>query len=92
MGWMAGIQFPAGTRDFCIPQCPDCSEALPDFFCWVPGALSLVVKQLWCEAYHSPTSGARVKNDGAIPLLPHTSSLHETTLPFTPMEETIYNT
>jgi hypothetical protein len=32
MGWMAGVQFPAGTRDFCILQCTDCSEALPDFF------------------------------------------------------------
>jgi hypothetical protein len=28
---------------------------------WVPGALSLVVKQLGCEADHSPPSSAEVK-------------------------------
>jgi hypothetical protein len=29
---------------------------------WVPGALSLRVKQLWCEANHSPPSSVKVKN------------------------------
>jgi len=29
---------------------------------WVPGALSLVVKQLGCEADHTPPSSAKVKN------------------------------
>jgi hypothetical protein len=28
---------------------------------WVPGALSLEVKQPWCEADHSPPSSAEVK-------------------------------
>jgi hypothetical protein len=28
---------------------------------WVPGALSLGVKRLWCEADHSPPSSAEVK-------------------------------
>jgi hypothetical protein len=29
---------------------------------WVPGALSLAVKQLGCKADHSPPSTAKVKN------------------------------
>jgi hypothetical protein len=38
---------------------------------WVPGALSLGVKRLGCEADHSPPSSAGDMNGGAIPPLPH---------------------
>jgi hypothetical protein len=41
---------------------------------WVPGAISPGVKRPGREADHSFTSGAEIKNDGAIPPLPHTSS------------------
>jgi hypothetical protein len=37
---------------------------------WVPGVLSLGVKQLGCEADHSPPSSAKVRMCGAIPPLP----------------------
>jgi hypothetical protein len=40
----------------------------------VPGALSSGEKWPMCEADHSRPSSAEVKNDGAIPPFPHTSS------------------
>jgi hypothetical protein len=43
---------------------------------WVPGLISLVVKWLGCYANHALPSSAEVKNGGAIPPLPHTSSWH----------------
>jgi hypothetical protein len=43
---------------------------------WVTGALSQCVKWLGCEADHSLTSRAKVKNGGAVPPLPDTSSWH----------------
>jgi hypothetical protein len=43
---------------------------------WVPGDLSLEVKQPGHEADHSPVPSARVKNDGAILPLPHTCQWH----------------
>jgi hypothetical protein len=43
---------------------------------WVPGVISLGVKQLGCEAVQSPPSSAEVKNSGAIPPFPDTSSWH----------------
>jgi hypothetical protein len=42
---------------------------------WVSGALP-GVKQQGCEGDHSPVSVAKIKNDGAIPPLPDTSSWH----------------
>jgi hypothetical protein len=39
---------------------------------WVLGGVSPEVKCPGCEADDSPSSGAEVKNDGAVPLLPHT--------------------
>jgi hypothetical protein len=39
-----------------------------------PGALSPRVKWPGSDADHSPSSSAEVKNDEAIPPLPHTSS------------------
>jgi hypothetical protein len=41
---------------------------------WVLEALPPGVKQSGREADHSPPSSAEVKNGGAIPPLPHTSS------------------
>jgi hypothetical protein len=41
---------------------------------WIPRAPSPEVKQPKCEADHSPPHRAEVKNCGAIPPLPHTSS------------------
>jgi hypothetical protein len=38
---------------------------------WIMGALSLGVKQQGCEAGHSTSSSAKVKNCGAVPPLPH---------------------
>jgi hypothetical protein len=43
-------------------------------FQWVPGAVSPAVKRQNCEADHSPPSTEEVKNGGATPPLPHTSS------------------
>jgi hypothetical protein len=37
---------------------------------WVPGVLSLGVKQLGCEADHSPPSSARVKNAWSYTFIP----------------------
>jgi hypothetical protein len=41
---------------------------------WVPGALSTGIKWQEREADHSPAPSADVKNGGAIPPLPHTTS------------------
>jgi hypothetical protein len=41
---------------------------------WVPGALNLGVKRLGREADPTPPSSAVIKNGGAIPSFPHTSS------------------
>jgi hypothetical protein len=43
---------------------------------WAPGALYLLVKRQGRETDHSPQSSAEVRNGGAIPPLPHTSSRH----------------
>jgi hypothetical protein len=39
--------------------------------CWVPGCVSLGVKQRGLEADHSTTFSAEVKNGGAIPTCLH---------------------
>jgi hypothetical protein len=41
---------------------------------WLPGAVSPEVKRQGREDDHSPPSSAEVKNAGAIPPFPHTSS------------------
>jgi hypothetical protein len=43
-------------------------------FQWVRGAFSPAVERLGREADHSPPPGTKLKNGGAIPPLPHTSS------------------
>jgi hypothetical protein len=52
---------------------PDLESTQPPTH-WVPGALYPEVKQQRREADRSPTTSAELKNDGAIPTLPHTSS------------------
>ena len=37
---------------------------------WLLGSVTLGMKQLGCIPDHSPTSSAKFKNDGAVPLLP----------------------
>jgi hypothetical protein len=61
-------------RRFSTPQYPDRLWSPPSILSngyW--GVLSPGVKQLGREADHSTSSGAEVKNGGAIPPLPHTS-------------------
>jgi hypothetical protein len=43
---------------------------------WVLVALSQEVKWQGCKAYHSPSSSAEIRKDGAVPPLPHMSSWH----------------
>jgi hypothetical protein len=63
--WMAGFQFPAGTRDCSLP-----------YSVWNPPSLlsngyrGFGVKRPGREADHSPPSSAEVRNGGAIPPLP----------------------
>jgi len=45
---------------------------------WVPVALSLGLKQLGCEADHSLSSNAEVKNMWSYTFTPHTASWHGT--------------
>jgi hypothetical protein len=56
----------AGARDFSLPDLGLTQLSIQ----WVPGAISPRVKR----PGHEAPSGAKVKNGGAIPLLPHTSS------------------
>jgi hypothetical protein len=62
MTWSARIKFVAGAIDFSLLSA--CIQR-------VLGALSLGVKQLECEAHHSPPSNADVKNDVAMTPCPH---------------------
>jgi hypothetical protein len=69
MGWMAGVRFLAGTRDFSLfhsVRLAVGSTQLP--IQWVSGALSLGLKQQGHEADHSPplTVSAEVKNGVAV--------------------------
>jgi hypothetical protein len=64
-----------GKVFFSSPQCPDLFWGLPSLlFSRVQGAFSLQIKLPECEVGHSHPSSEEVKNDGAIPPLPHTSS------------------
>jgi hypothetical protein len=67
-GWMSGVEFLAGARDLSLHKRPD--RLRPSFLS--DGYLG--VKRPWHEAEHSAPSSAEVKNGGAIPQLPNTSS------------------
>jgi hypothetical protein len=75
--WKTEVRFPEGAKDFSIIHSVQTgSEANPASYSMgtkgsVPG-----VKQSRREADHSPRSTAEVKNEGAIPPLPHVSSRH----------------
>jgi hypothetical protein len=71
-GLAAGIQFPAGTKKiiFSTASRPTLGLNQP------PRALSPGIKRAGYEADHSSPSTVEVKNDGAIPPLPHMSSGH----------------
>jgi hypothetical protein len=74
MDWAIGIRFPAGVEDFSLLQSIQTSSGA-----WstsypkdIRGSFSRVKWQRH-KTDHSPPSSAKVKNDGAVPPLPHTS-------------------
>jgi hypothetical protein len=67
--WRAGVGFPAGRDLSLLHSVLTGSEAHPDSYTKCTG----VMRQR-SEADHSSPSIAEVKNDGATPPLPHTSS------------------
>jgi hypothetical protein len=72
-----GVPFPSRARDVSLLhsiQTGSRSNQLPIKL--ILGALSTGTKQPRGEANHSLLFTAQVKNDGAIPPLPHTSSWH----------------
>jgi hypothetical protein len=88
-GW--GSITGTGKRFFSIPQHPDWLQGSPNLLSDGHHMLAVFpsVKQLGCEAGHSPPSSAEVKNSGDILPFTHTTSWHdaysctEKTLPFT---------
>jgi hypothetical protein len=70
---MAGVRFPSGQEIFLFSRRPVLGPNQP-LIQQLPGALSPGVKQLERETDHSHPSDVDVKNDGAIPRLPHASS------------------
>jgi hypothetical protein len=61
-------------RFFSTPQHPDWLWGTHHPYQWAVGTLSLGVRQVGCEADHSPPATSKVKNGGAIPPLPCTLS------------------
>jgi len=65
MGWMTGVQFPAGAMLGCflfaITSRPVLRLTQPPIQ-WVPRPLTPVIKRPGCDVDHSPPSGAEVKN------------------------------
>jgi hypothetical protein len=69
------VHFPARARDFSLFHGVQISsEADPDLYVMGIWAVSLLVRWLKQECDHLPPSNDEVKNGGAIPSLPHTSS------------------
>jgi hypothetical protein len=60
---------------FSVVSRPDLGPTQPPVQ-WALGALSSGVKRSGCEADHSPPSGAKVKNGGAVPRLLQISACH----------------
>jgi hypothetical protein len=75
MGRAFGVLFPTGTFSLLYDVEID-SGAQPTSYLWVPRVLSLGVKRLRRDADDSPSFSYEVKNVGAMPPLPHTSSWH----------------
>jgi hypothetical protein len=70
MGWTAGVRFPAGTKDFLFSTAsrPALERTKPSI------QRVLGVKRPGRDDNQSLPSSAQVKNGGAMPPLPHTSS------------------
>jgi hypothetical protein len=62
MGWMIGVQVLAGVGNLSLHHFVQTGSGAHPPIQWVPGALSLKVKQPGCEADHSPPSSAEVKH------------------------------
>ena len=75
MDWtVQGSNCGKGTVFFSPPKCPDCLYGPPSFLFSAYWALSWGVQWLGHEIYHSPVSGAKVKNEWSCtftPLCPH---------------------
>jgi hypothetical protein len=69
MGWTAGVRFSAGVRNVSLLHNVKIQPPIQ----WVPQVLFPGLDRPWREADHSPPS-AEVKNGGAVPAFPHTSS------------------
>jgi hypothetical protein len=74
---MARVQFQMEARHFSSHHSVKTGfGAHPASYTMGTGALSQEVKWQGCEAYHSPSSSAKVKKDEAVPPLPNMSSWH----------------
>jgi hypothetical protein len=74
-GWTAAVRLPAGARDFLILHSVQIGSGAHAVSCLVGiWGYFPAMKRLGLEADHSLPSGTEVKNDRAIPPLPHTSS------------------
>jgi len=60
MGWMTGVQFPAGAEIFCHNYSHNDSGVQPASYPVGNGILSQGVKWLECEADHYPLTSAEV--------------------------------
>jgi hypothetical protein len=67
MGWTAEVRFPAGETDFSLLHSVQTGSGAS---CLMGTGGSFG----GCKAEHSPPSNTEVKNDGAIPPRPYTSS------------------
>jgi hypothetical protein len=79
----SGVRVPAGAGNFSLHRrCVSIPALGPNQppIQWVPGALSLGVKQPGCEAENSPPSNAEVKMRGAMPPFPNTPSWRDAQL------------
>jgi hypothetical protein len=75
MCWTTGVQLPEEERDFSpFRNLKIRSAAHPASYTMGTGAISPVIKRLGSEADHSTPPSTEVKNCGAIPPLPQTSS------------------
>jgi hypothetical protein len=68
---LSGIRIPIGAKDFSLLQMSRLAQGSPSLlFSEYEGSFP-VVKQLHCEAKHSPPSSTEVKNDWRYTSTPH---------------------
>jgi hypothetical protein len=75
IGYGAGRQWFDSRQGHVILHFSTTSRTTRSYIPWLPAALSLRLKRPGSESDHSPPSSAEIKNGGAIPPLPYTSSL-----------------